>query len=126
MIDAGLAAPIAGNIRPKGEDHGPDPMCGRTRTPTASQTCSGRSAKPAPRRAIIDLLERTNAHELALPRRLRFGGTFVTNAVPHVVAGMMGEPFQTPFAKPPGEGLSTSFLVRRFGRFHGGNEPQRT
>jgi len=99
-----------------------------------------------------------------------FGGAFLTNAIPHVVAGMMGEPFQSPFAKPPGEGLSTStvnivwgffnllvgyllvcrvgefslrttsdvaalglggfliglFLARRFGRFHGGNEPGRS
>jgi hypothetical protein len=37
-----------------------------------------------------------------------FGGAFLTNAVPHVVAGAMGEPFQSPFAKPRGEGLSTS------------------
>ena len=98
-----------------------------------------------------------------------FGGAFLTNAIPHVVAGMMGEPFQSPFAKPPGEGLSSStvnivwgffnlfvgyllvgrvgefglrttshvaalflgglllgvLLARRFGRFHGGNEPGR-
>ncbi len=82
---------------------------------------------------------------------------------------MMGEPFQTPFAKPRGEGLSSStvnivwgffnllvgyllvcrvgefgvrttshvaalllgglliglYLARHFGRFHGGNEPER-
>jgi hypothetical protein len=37
-----------------------------------------------------------------------FGGAFLTNAVPHLVAGAMGEPFQSPFAKPRGEGLSTS------------------
>ena len=37
-----------------------------------------------------------------------FGGIFLTNAVPHLVSGMMGRPFQTPFAKPPGEGLSSS------------------
>ncbi|MFC6646126.1 hypothetical protein ACFQBQ_11140 [Granulicella cerasi] len=37
-----------------------------------------------------------------------FGGMFLVNMVPHFVAGMMGEPFQTPFAKPPGEGLSSS------------------
>lgn len=37
-----------------------------------------------------------------------FGGAFLTNAVPHFVAGVMGEPFQSPFAKPPGEGLSSS------------------
>jgi hypothetical protein len=37
-----------------------------------------------------------------------FGGAFLANAVPHVVSGMMGKPFQSPFAKPPGEGLSSS------------------
>ena len=37
-----------------------------------------------------------------------FGGAFLTNAVPHFVSGMMGRPFQSPFAKPPGEGLSSS------------------
>ena len=37
-----------------------------------------------------------------------FGGAFAANAVPHAVAGMMGRPFQSPFAKPPGQGLSSS------------------
>jgi hypothetical protein len=37
-----------------------------------------------------------------------FGGLFLSNAVPHVVSGVMGRPFQSPFAKPPGEGLSSS------------------
>jgi len=37
-----------------------------------------------------------------------FGGAFLANAVPHFVSGMMGRPFQTPFAKPPGKGLSSS------------------
>ena len=37
-----------------------------------------------------------------------FGGAFVANAVPHFVSGVMGRPFQSPFAKPPGEGLSSS------------------
>jgi hypothetical protein len=36
------------------------------------------------------------------------GGAFLTNAVPHYVSGLMGRPFQSPFAKPPGEGLSSS------------------
>jgi hypothetical protein len=36
------------------------------------------------------------------------GGAFLANAVPHTVAGVMGRPFQSPFAKPPGEGLSSS------------------
>ena len=36
------------------------------------------------------------------------GGAFLSNAVLHLVSGMMGRPFQTPFAKPPGQGLSSS------------------
>jgi hypothetical protein len=38
------------------------------------------------------------------------GGAFLANAVPHFVSGMMGRPFQSPFAKPPGQGLSSSTL----------------
>lgn len=37
-----------------------------------------------------------------------FGGLCLANTIPHFVAGMMGQPFQTPFAKPPGEGHSSS------------------
>ena len=99
-----------------------------------------------------------------------FGGAFLTNAVPHFVSGVMGRPFQSPFAKPPGEGLSSSAVnvlwgffnlavgyvltcrvgnfdlrstahvialglgavllglmcARLFGRFHGGNSPERS
>ena len=98
-----------------------------------------------------------------------FGGAFLANAVPHFVSGMMGRPFQSPFAKPPGRGLSSStvnvlwgsfnivvgyvlvcrvgdfasknasdiialgagalmialFSARHFGRFHGGDAPER-
>lgn len=98
-----------------------------------------------------------------------FGGAFLANAIPHMVSGMMGRPFQSPFAKPPGQGLSSStvnvlwgfvnlaigyllvrrvgdfdldraadvvalgagalltalFSARHFGRFHGGNTPER-
>jgi hypothetical protein len=36
------------------------------------------------------------------------GGVFLANATPHVVSGLMGRPFQSPFAKPRGEGLSSS------------------
>jgi hypothetical protein len=38
------------------------------------------------------------------------GGAFLLNAIPHIVAGAMGRPFQSPFAKPPGEGLSSSAI----------------
>lgn len=98
-----------------------------------------------------------------------FGGAFLANAVPHLVSGTMGRPFQSPFARPRGEGLSSStvnllwgmanlaifyllacrlgafdprdgaeaaalglgmlliglFLARHFGRFNGGNSPDR-
>jgi hypothetical protein len=37
-----------------------------------------------------------------------FGGAFLCNAIPHLASGVMGEPFQSPFAKPPGQGLSSS------------------
>lgn len=36
------------------------------------------------------------------------GGAFLSNAVPHYVSGVMGRPFQSPFANPPGQGLSSS------------------
>jgi hypothetical protein len=36
------------------------------------------------------------------------GGMFLTNAIPHLVSGVTGRAFQSPFAKPPGEGLSSS------------------
>jgi hypothetical protein len=37
-----------------------------------------------------------------------FGGAFLANAVPHLVSALMGRPFQSPFANPPGQGLSSS------------------
>ena len=37
-----------------------------------------------------------------------FSGAFLTNAIPHFVSGMLGRSFQSPFAKPRGEGLSSS------------------
>jgi hypothetical protein len=37
-----------------------------------------------------------------------FAGIFLANVIPHLVSGMLGRPFQTPFAKPHGEGLSSS------------------
>jgi hypothetical protein len=99
-----------------------------------------------------------------------FGGVFLANAIPHFVSGMMGRPFQSPFAKPSGQGLSSStvnvlwgflnavigyvlvcrvgdfspkdtadvaacgagaflialFSARHFGRFNGGNAPERS
>lgn len=62
-----------------------------------------------------------------------FGGIFAANAVPHFIAGLMGRAFQSPFARPPGKGLSSAtvnvvwgffnmtvayVLVLRIGAFH--------
>jgi hypothetical protein len=47
-----------------------------------------------------------------------FGGAFLANAIPHFVSGMMGKPFQTPFAKPPGQGLSSSTVNALWGLFN--------
>jgi hypothetical protein len=47
-----------------------------------------------------------------------FGGVFAANAVPHFVAGTMGRPFQSPFAKPPGRGLSSATTNVLWGFFN--------
>jgi len=38
---------------------------------------------------------------------LFFAGAFLCNAIPHLAAGLRGEPFPTPFAKPHGVGPSS-------------------
>lgn len=47
-----------------------------------------------------------------------FGGVFAANAIPHFVSGAMGRPFQSPFAKPPGKGLSSSTVNVVWGFFN--------
>lgn len=47
-----------------------------------------------------------------------FGGLFLMNALPHVVSGATGRPFQSPFAKPPGKGLSSSTVNMLWGLFN--------
>jgi hypothetical protein len=39
-----------------------------------------------------------------------FAGAFLTNAVPHVVQGICGNRFQTPFASPRGVGESSAVV----------------
>ncbi len=36
-----------------------------------------------------------------------FAGMFLTNFIPHYIKGVTGESFPTPFANPPGRGLSS-------------------
>jgi hypothetical protein len=64
-----------------------------------------------------------------------FAGAFLANAVPHFVHGISGDRFPTPFARPPGKGLSSStvnvlwallnlvagYILFRAGRVSSGN-----
>jgi hypothetical protein len=47
-----------------------------------------------------------------------FGGAFLANAVPHFVNGVSGNAFQSPFASPPGQGLSSSIVNVLWGLFN--------
>jgi hypothetical protein len=47
-----------------------------------------------------------------------FGGVFIANAVPHAVSGLLGRAFQSPFAKPPGKGLSSAKVNILWGFFN--------
>jgi hypothetical protein len=47
-----------------------------------------------------------------------FGGAFLANAIPHFVNGVSGRPFQSPFSKPPGQGLSSSMVNVAWGFFN--------
>jgi len=46
------------------------------------------------------------------------GGVFFANAIPHLVSGVTGRAFQSPFAKPPGQGLSSSTVSVLWGAFN--------
>jgi hypothetical protein len=41
---------------------------------------------------------------------LLFAGAFLCNCIPHLVAGLQGMPFPTPFARPRGVGSSSPFV----------------
>ena len=47
-----------------------------------------------------------------------WGGAFLANAVPHFVSGVTGHPFQSPFASPPGVGLSSAPVNALWGSFN--------
>ena len=46
------------------------------------------------------------------------GGAFLANTIPHLVNGISGLPFQSPFASPPGQGLSSSTVNVLWGKFN--------
>ena len=47
-----------------------------------------------------------------------FAGIFLANAVPHFVHGISGNRFPTPFAHPPGKGLSSAIVNVLWGLFN--------
>jgi hypothetical protein len=47
-----------------------------------------------------------------------FGGAFLANAIPHFSNGISGRSFPTPFAKPPGKGLSPPTVNVFWGAFN--------
>ena len=47
-----------------------------------------------------------------------FGGAFFANSLPHFINGISGSPFQSPFSKPPGQGLSSSTVNVLWGFFN--------
>ena len=49
---------------------------------------------------------------------LFFAGAFLCNCIPHLAAGLRGEAFPTPFAKPPARGLSSPPVNFAWGWFN--------
>jgi hypothetical protein len=66
-----------------------------------------------------------------------FAGAILANVVPHFVHGISGDRFPTPFAKPPGKGLSSpalnvvwalcnlliGYMLFRLGKVSSGGDP---
>jgi hypothetical protein len=47
-----------------------------------------------------------------------FAGAFLANTLPHLVNGVSGNPFQSPFATPAGVGLSSALVNVLWGFFN--------
>ncbi len=47
-----------------------------------------------------------------------FGGAFLANSLPHLGNGISGHAFQSPFASPPGQGLSSPTVNVLWGFFN--------
>ena len=47
-----------------------------------------------------------------------FAGAFLCNCVPHMVCGLQGSSFPTPFAKPRGVGMSSPVMNFAWGFFN--------
>jgi len=49
---------------------------------------------------------------------LFFAGAFLANTVPHFTNGISGRPFPSPFASPPGQGMSSPVVNVLWGSFN--------
>ncbi len=49
---------------------------------------------------------------------LFFAGVFLVNSVPHFTNGISGRPFPSPFASPPGQGMSSPLINVLWGSFN--------
>jgi hypothetical protein len=47
-----------------------------------------------------------------------FAGAFLCNSLPHLLCGLQGMPFPSPFAKPPGRGDSSPIVNVLWGSFN--------
>jgi len=47
-----------------------------------------------------------------------FAGMFIANTIPHLVQGVSGDFFPSPFANPPGKGLSSPTINVFWGLFN--------
>jgi hypothetical protein len=47
-----------------------------------------------------------------------FAGAFLCNCIPHLVCGLQGAPFPSPFASPPGQGDSPPLVNVLWGLFN--------
>jgi len=47
-----------------------------------------------------------------------FAGVFLCNCIPHLVSGLCGQSFPTPFASPPGAGNSSALVNFIWGFFN--------
>ena len=47
-----------------------------------------------------------------------FAGFVLANTVPHFIHGISGDPFPSPFANPPGKGLSSPLVNTLWGCFN--------
>jgi hypothetical protein len=45
-------------------------------------------------------------------------GAFLVNSVPHFTNGISGRPFPSPFASPPGQGMSSPIINVLWGSFN--------